>query len=150
MTNPSNFSCPSDIARFVTTDYRPNKSLYVNVRNNNQFRQYLQNNAVPIMDLSKRNYYQNMHCGCEDRKNYFGIRPFNYEDNYKCQGMGKTSDWKCGTTDLRPYGQGFSKVYKDSGAFLKEYQTNMKYEAMSDRGGSYNYYPNQPIALAPK
>ena len=38
--NPTNFECPSDITRFVTTDYRPSKALYENVLHNNNFRLY--------------------------------------------------------------------------------------------------------------
>ena len=138
--NPSNFSCPSDIAQFVTTDFRPNKSLYVNVRNNNQFRKYLQDNAVSIMSLSKNNFYDNMHCGCEGRNNYYGIKPFNYEDKFQCQGMGKESATatNCKVTDVHPWPQPDAlRVPAEDRVPL--FKTSVPYAAPSDRHGSYSW-----------
>ena len=74
--NPTNYSCPSDIARFVTTDYRPNKALYVNVRNNNNFRLYLQRNAKFIRDTNLQNYVKSMNCSCEKRQQGSTVIPF--------------------------------------------------------------------------
>ena len=72
--NPTNNSCPSDITRFVTTDYRPSKALYENVRNNNDFRLYLQRNARYIRNVNLQNYIRSMNCSCEARKS--AIIPF--------------------------------------------------------------------------
>lgn len=63
--NPTNYQCPSDIARFVQTDYRPSKSLYVNVYNNNNFRYFLQRNAESIRRKNLQNYVDGMYCSCE-------------------------------------------------------------------------------------
>ena len=63
--NPTNLSCPSDIARFVTTDYRPSKALYENVNNNYNFRLYMQRNAKNIRDKNLQNFVREMNCSCE-------------------------------------------------------------------------------------
>ena len=63
--NPTNFNCPSDISMFVQTDYRPNKALYVNVHNNNDFRMFLQRNADAIRAKNLQNYTRAMNCSCE-------------------------------------------------------------------------------------
>jgi len=65
--NPTNFECPSDISRFVTTDYRPSKALYANVNNNNDFRLYLQQNANRIRQRNLQRYVESMNCNCESR-----------------------------------------------------------------------------------
>lgn len=46
--NPTNLNAPNDIAQLSMTDFRPSKALYVNVKNNNQFRLYMQRNANAI------------------------------------------------------------------------------------------------------
>ncbi len=75
--NPTNFSCPTDIARFITTDYRPSKALYANVRNNNDFRMYLQHNAISIMDNNLKNHVRTMNCGpCESKSSGSIIKNF--------------------------------------------------------------------------
>ena len=63
--NPTNFSCPSDISMLSTTDYRPSKSLYVNVRNNNDFRLFLQRNAAMIRANNLQQFRDSMGCACE-------------------------------------------------------------------------------------
>lgn len=80
--NPTNYSCPSDISRYVQTDYRPNKSLYVNVNNNNQFRLYMQRNADKIRQQNLKNYVDKMYCGCENRK-CSSVKPFDYASKIK-------------------------------------------------------------------
>ena len=65
--NPTNLQCPSDIAMYVTTDYRPNKALYVNVKNNNEFRLFLQRNAQTIREKNLNNFVSAMGCSCEER-----------------------------------------------------------------------------------
>ncbi len=74
--NPTNNSCPSDIARFVTTDYRPSKALYTNVRNNNDFRAYLQHNASQIMSRNLQNHVKSMNCSCGPKNDYSTIKRF--------------------------------------------------------------------------
>ena len=63
--NPTNFECPTDISMLVTTDYRPSKALYVNVKNNNDFRSYMQKNGAAIKHRNLQNYVQAMYCSCE-------------------------------------------------------------------------------------
>ncbi len=63
--NPTNFGCPSDISMLSTTDYRPNKTLYANIQNNNKFRMYLQKNAGLIRQMYLAKYVREMKCGCE-------------------------------------------------------------------------------------
>lgn len=65
--NPSNNKCPSDIASFSITDYRPSKSLYVNVKNNNDFRIWMQHNGYKIMRKHLQNFSHTMNCSCEPK-----------------------------------------------------------------------------------
>jgi len=65
--NPTNFYCPSDIAYLSITDYRPNKALYANVRNNNAFRLYVQENGNQIRNQLKQQWVSSMNCKCESR-----------------------------------------------------------------------------------
>lgn len=63
--NPTNFECPTDISMLITTDYRPSKALYVNVKNNNDFRSFMQKNGAAIQHRNLQNYVKAMYCSCE-------------------------------------------------------------------------------------
>ncbi len=65
--NPTNNSCPTDIARFNITDYRPSKALYANIKNNNDFRLYMQRNGKYVRNNLLQEYVRSMNCGCESR-----------------------------------------------------------------------------------
>ena len=50
----------------VTTDYRPNKALYVDVFDNNKFRKFLQRNGNAIRNEQLIKFEKNMRtCNCE-------------------------------------------------------------------------------------
>lgn len=49
MSNPTNKLFSSDISQLRFTDHRPSKVLYENVRNNNEYRLYMQRNGASIM-----------------------------------------------------------------------------------------------------
>ena len=73
--NPTKPTCPSDIARLSTTDYRGSKQLYENVFNNNEFRLYLQRNANQIRQMQLDQFEEKMSCQqCEAQPT--GIVPF--------------------------------------------------------------------------
>jgi hypothetical protein len=73
--NPTKPSCPNDISRLNTTDYRQNKALYENVFNNNSFRLYLQRNANQIRKMQLDQFHDKMSCTqCEQQPS--GIVPF--------------------------------------------------------------------------
>ena len=74
--NPTNLSCPSDISKFVITDYRPSKALYENVNHNNDYRLYMQRNARKIRNMNLQNFVKSMNCNCEPRQNGSSITPF--------------------------------------------------------------------------
>ena len=77
MSNPTNSGCPSDIARLRTTDYRPNKALYVDVYDNNSFRKFLQRNANAIRNEQLMKFEKNMRCcACEPQNGVPPIKPF--------------------------------------------------------------------------
>ncbi len=75
---------PSDIARLNITDYRPNKALYANVYNNNDYRLYLQRNANKIRGVQKQIFNDTMgYCGrCEGQTK--GIVPFKKQYKARC------------------------------------------------------------------
>ena len=76
MSNPTNRNFPSDIAQLRTTDWRPNKALYVNVKDNNSYRQYLQRNANTIRLAQLQGVEKNMgDCVCEGKQST-PIKPF--------------------------------------------------------------------------
>ena len=81
MSNPTNQTCPSDITRLRTTDYRPNKALYENVQDNNNFRLYLQRNANKIREMQLAQFEGKMSC-CDCESQPTGITPFN--KGYSC------------------------------------------------------------------
>ena len=65
--NPTNFQAPSDIMGHSVTDYRPKKSLYACVKDNNHFRRYLQQNAEMVRHQYALNYFNTMRARCEPR-----------------------------------------------------------------------------------
>ena len=76
MSNPTNKQFPSDIASLRTTDWRPNKALYVNVKDNNAYRQFLQKNANSIRSAQLQGVEKNMgDCSCEGKQST-PIKPF--------------------------------------------------------------------------
>ena len=88
--NPTNFQCPSDISRFVTTDYRPNKVLYQNVYNNNQFRSWMQQNANNIRNRNLQDFVTAMNCRCEKQQTCGVIKPFSSSKLDDCSSSGGT------------------------------------------------------------
>ena len=80
--NNTNFSCPNDIARLSTTDYRPSKALYENVFDNNKFRMYLQRNSNKIRQMQLDQYEGKMSC-CDCEAQNKGIIKFN--KGYSCR-----------------------------------------------------------------
>jgi len=72
--NNTNFACPNDINALAITDFRPNKALYTQVQNNNQFRLYMQRNGDQVRQQQLQQYVQNMNCKCEPRQS--SIIPF--------------------------------------------------------------------------
>jgi len=62
MSNPSHNNCPSDISYLSTTDYRPSKTLYQNVKNANKFRLHLQRNGLALKAEQLARYENNMKC----------------------------------------------------------------------------------------
>ena len=75
--NPTNTCCPSDITSFTITDYRPSKALYQNVKNNNQFRKFLQTNGDRVRKKNLQNFVRTMNCACENKYDSEPIAPFN-------------------------------------------------------------------------
>jgi hypothetical protein len=66
MSNPTNRQAPSDISQLRLTDFRPSKALYINVKNNNDYRNYMQNNGKKILDQQMTHFMNGMAaCGCE-------------------------------------------------------------------------------------
>ena len=75
MSNPTNKNCSNDIAQLQTTDYRPSKALYENIKNNNTFRLYLQRNANTIRQMQLNEFEGKMACSsCEKQSGT--IKPF--------------------------------------------------------------------------
>ena len=61
-TNPSHSGCPSDIAQIQTTDYRPSKALYVDVKDSNKFRAFLQHNGNSIRKAQLKKFENSQRC----------------------------------------------------------------------------------------
>lgn len=80
--NNTKSTCPNDIARLNTTDYRPNKALYENVFNNNSFRLHLQRNANKIRQMQLDQYEGKMSC-CDCESQPKGI--VKYNNGYSCR-----------------------------------------------------------------
>lgn len=78
MSNPTKNQCSNDIAQLPMGDFRPRKVLYENVKDNNQFRLYLQQNAEKLMNLNLKNVEKDVKCcACESQPS--DIKP------YKCE-----------------------------------------------------------------
>lgn len=66
MSNPTKNQCSNNIAQLPMGDFRPRKVLYENVKNNNQFRLYLQQNAEKLMQQNLQNVEGEVKCcACE-------------------------------------------------------------------------------------
>ena len=65
----------------ITTDYRPNKALYVDVFDNNSFRKFLQRNGNAIRNEQLMKFEKNFRtCECEPQP---GIPPIKKFDSSK-------------------------------------------------------------------
>lgn len=79
MSNPTKHQCSNNIAQLPMGDFRPRKALYENVKNNNEFRLYLQQNAEMLMRKNLKNVEEEVKCcACESQPTE--IVP------YKCEG----------------------------------------------------------------
>ncbi len=64
--NPTHLGCSSDINALHSTDFRPSKALYVDVKDSNKFRSFLQHNADKIRKAQLKKYEQSHRCcACE-------------------------------------------------------------------------------------
>ena len=81
--NNTNSSCPTDISRLSTTDFRPSKGLYENVFDNNKFRLYMQRNGNKIRQMQLNQFEGKMSC-CDCEPQAKGMIPFN--KGYACSG----------------------------------------------------------------
>lgn len=78
MSNPTKNQCSNNIAQLPMGDFRPRKVLYENVKNNNEFRLYLQQNAEKLMNQNLKNVETDVKCcACEEQPTE--IKP------YKCE-----------------------------------------------------------------
>ncbi len=82
--NPTNFSAPSDIARFVMTDYRPSKLLYGSITNNNSYRTYMQKNAHLVRNIYVDKFEKDMWVKCDTPCCIDFIPEFIFKDGYTC------------------------------------------------------------------
>ena len=80
--NPTNLYAPNDIARLDTTDYRPNKALYEQISNNNNFRLYMQRNANKIRKMNLDEFEKKM-AACHCEKQTKEIK--SYDPKYTCK-----------------------------------------------------------------
>lgn len=76
--NPTHLGCSSDINALHSTDYRPSKALYVDVKDSNKFRFFLQHNANNIRKAQLKKYEQSHRC-CACEYQHKNIVPFNSE-----------------------------------------------------------------------
>ena len=84
MSNNTSFNCPNDIAQLQITDFRPSKSLYENISDNNSFRLYLQRNGNKIRQMQLDQFEGKLSCcDCEAQPN--GMVQFN--KGYSCRGQ---------------------------------------------------------------
>lgn len=66
MSNPTKKQCSNNIAQLPMGDFRPRKVLYQNVKNNNEFRLYLQQNAEKLMHENLKGIESEVKCcACE-------------------------------------------------------------------------------------
>lgn len=64
--NPTHLGCSSDINALHSTDFRPSKALYVDVKDSNKFRSFLQHNGNNIRNAQLKKYEQSHRCcACE-------------------------------------------------------------------------------------
>ena len=86
MSNPTNSQAPNNIAQLRFTDFRPNKALYENVMNNNEYRMYMQRNGEDIRKQQMNKFLNDAGaCGCEDQDK--SIKKFT--PGYVCPRHGK-------------------------------------------------------------
>lgn len=81
MSNPTKTQCGGDIAKFPMGDFRPRKVLYENVKNNNEFRLYLQQNAEKLMSENLRNVEGDVKC-CVCEKQPTEIKGYECESSF--------------------------------------------------------------------
>lgn len=68
MSNPTQNKCSNNIAQLPMGDFRPRKVLYQNVKNNNEFRLYLQQNAEMLMKENLKKVEAEVKCCvCEEQ-----------------------------------------------------------------------------------
>lgn len=68
MSNPTKNQCSNNIVQLPMGDFRPRKVLYENVKDNNQFRLYLQQNAEKLMYQNLKNVEGDVKCcACESQ-----------------------------------------------------------------------------------
>lgn len=74
--NPTHDGCSSDINALHSTDFRPSKALYVDVKDSNKFRSFLQHNGNNIRKAQLKKYEQSHKCcACEQQPE--AVVPFN-------------------------------------------------------------------------
>jgi len=73
--NPTQPKCANDIAQLPMGDFRPRKVLYENVKDNNSFRLYLQQNATKLMQENLQKVESEVKC-CACDKQPKEIKPF--------------------------------------------------------------------------
>jgi hypothetical protein len=90
MSNNTHSGCPPNkmMNGIITTDYRPNKALYVDVFDNNSFRKFLQRNGNAIRNEQLMKFEKNMRCcACEPQPGVPPIKKFNSAK--QCRTVGK-------------------------------------------------------------
>ena len=93
MSNNTHFGAPPIRINnsIITTDYRNNKALYVDVYDNNSFRKFLQRNGNAIRSEQLMKFEKNMRtCSCESQpgsKPNGPIKPFN--STKQCRTVGR-------------------------------------------------------------
>lgn len=73
--NPTQPKCRNNIAQLPMGDFRPRKVLYENVKDNNSFRLYLQQNAEMLMEENLKKVESEVKC-CACEKQPTEIKPF--------------------------------------------------------------------------
>ncbi len=63
--NPTDKTCPTDIARQIITDYRPSRQVYTGIADNNTYRLGLQKNAEKLMKQNRTNFASELKCGAK-------------------------------------------------------------------------------------
>jgi len=78
MSNPTKKQCSNNIVQLPMGDFRPRKVLYENVKDNNQFRLYLQQNAEKLMKQNLEKVEADVKC-CECEKQPAEIKAYESE-----------------------------------------------------------------------